>query len=603
MNPLASTEQFDLTAIVTTSDDAIVAKDLSGKILFWNDAATKMYGYTAEEAIGQPIEILIPNDLTEEELAVRRRIAEGREVHATETTRRRKDGRLITVSFSTTPVRDPDGTIVAAAGFARDISAEVERRNEAFETRERLAAIVENASDAIVLKNLDGEILSWNKAATKMYGYTAEEAIGQPISIVIPDDRIEEELEIRSRIKAGAPVQQYATVRRDKDGRRVSVSLSISPVKNASGEIIGAAGFARNISERQEIDRFAAVAMNAHDAIVIKDLDTNLIVGWNKAATRMYGYTEEEAIGMDISELIPEDLREQDLKIRQQIKDGVVIQPHETVRRRKDGSVIDVSLSISPMRDETGTIKWAARSARDISERKRLENEREYATSLLARFVNFTAHDFKVPMHHAKISAQEAERAVGPDADPKLLRLLRIVISNADWMSKRTEGLLKVATLESGRTARQPTEAQQAFDESLSVLQSVDSVVRQSDVTGEGLPTLRSNHHLLCFLFQNLIQNACKYRREEAQAEVRVSARRVDTDWEFSIADNGLGVSPKMADQIFQPYARDPANEQIAGLGIGLHFCRLIVNWHGGEIWVEPVKDGPGSIFKFTIPD
>ncbi|HEX5592803.1 MAG TPA: PAS domain-containing sensor histidine kinase [Solirubrobacterales bacterium] len=598
-----ATDQFDLTAIVTTSDDAIVAKNLDGKILFWNAAATKMYGYTAEEAIGKPIEILIPDDLIEEELAVRSRIAEGREVHATETTRRRKDGNLITVSFSTTPVRNPEGKIVAAAGFARDISAEVERRNEAFETRERLAAIVENASDAIVLKNLDGEILSWNKAAAEMYGYTAEEAIGRPISIVIPDDRIAEELEIRRRINEGAPVQQYATVRRDKAGRRVSVSLSISPVKNARGEIIGAAGFARNISERQEIDRFAAVAKNAHDAIVIKDLDTNVIVGWNEAATRMYGYEEEEALGMDISELIPEHLREQDLKIRQQIKEGVVIEPHETIRRRKDGTLIDVSLSISPMRDETGTIKWAARSARDISERKRLENERAHATSLLARFVNFTAHDFKVPMHHAKIAAQGAKRSVGPDADPELLKLLEIVISNADWMSKRTEGLLKVATLESGQTAREATEAQRAFDESLSVLQSVDKVVRRSEVTGEDLPTLRSNHHLLCFLFQNLIQNACKYRRENEMAKVRVTASHQDAAWEFSIHDNGMGVSAEMAEQIFEPYARDPANERISGLGIGLHFCRLIVNWHGGRIWVEPNPDEPGSIFKFTIPD
>lgn len=255
------------------------------------------------------------------------------------------------------------------------------------------------------------------------------------------------------------------------------------------------------------------------------------------------------------------------------------------------------------MRDETGTIKWAARSARDISERKRLENERAHATSLLGRFVNFTAHDFKVPMHHAKIAAQEAERTVGPDADPKLLRLLRIVISNADWMSKRTEGLLKVATLESGQTARQATEAQAAFEESLSMLRSVDGVVRQSEVSGEGLPKIRSNHHLLCFLFQNLIQNACKYRREDAPAKVHITARRNDNGWEFSIVDNGMGVSPEMAEQIFEPYARDPANDQIAGLGIGLHFCRLIVRWHGGNIWVEAVPGGPGSIFKFTIPD
>src|SRR6266487_3648681 len=240
--PLGSTEYDSaeyLAAIVENSDDAVVSKNLDGEILSWNDAATRMYGYTAQEAIGQPIDIVIPDDpeRRQEELDIRARIAGGERIEHYETIRRRKDGTRVEVSMSISPVRDGTGRIVAAAGFARDIS---ERRG--FEAAQYQAAIVENSDDAIVSETLGGEILSWNDAATKMYGYTAQEATHQPIDIVIPDDpdRRQEELDIRARIAGGERIEHYETVRRRKDGTRVEVSLSISPVRDGTGRIVAA---------------------------------------------------------------------------------------------------------------------------------------------------------------------------------------------------------------------------------------------------------------------------------------------------------------------------------------------------------------------------
>ncbi len=197
-------ELEQLAAIVDNSDDAIVSKNLNGIILSWNDAATRMYGYTAEEAIGRPIDIVIPDDEDKraEELSIRASIARGERIRHYETIRRHKDGSVIEVSVSISPVRDAaSGRIVGAAGFARDIS----ELNRAYETKQHLAAIVDNSDDAIVSKNLEGIILSWNDAATRMYGYTAEEAIGRPIDIVIPDDEDKraEELSIRASIARG----------------------------------------------------------------------------------------------------------------------------------------------------------------------------------------------------------------------------------------------------------------------------------------------------------------------------------------------------------------------------------------------------------------
>ena len=206
-----------LAAIVESSDDAIVSKDLNGKILSWNDAATNMYGYTTAEAMDQQIDIVIPEDpgRRQEELDIRALIARGERIHHYETIRRRKDGTHFDASLSISPVRDASGKIVAAAGFARDIS---ERR--VFEAAQRLAAIVASSDDAIVSKDLDGKILSWNDAATKMYGYASGEALDQPIDIIIAEDPVhrQEELGIRARIARGERIQHYETIRRRKDG-------------------------------------------------------------------------------------------------------------------------------------------------------------------------------------------------------------------------------------------------------------------------------------------------------------------------------------------------------------------------------------------------
>src|SRR5260370_217707 len=174
-----------------------------------------------------------------------------------------------------------------------------------------LAAIVENSDDAIVSKNLDGTILSWNEAATQMYGYSAEEAISKSISIVIPDDpaRHQEELKIRDRIARGEGIQHSETFRRRKDGSLLEVSLSISPVRDTTGQIVGAAGIARDITERRlfaDAQYLAAIVENSDDAIVSKNLD-GPVLSSNTAATQMQGSTSENASSRPISIVIPDD--------------------------------------------------------------------------------------------------------------------------------------------------------------------------------------------------------------------------------------------------------------------------------------------------------
>jgi len=317
----------------------------------------------------------------------------------------------------------------------------------------------------------------------------------------------------------------------------------------------------------------------------------------------MYGYTAEEAIGRPIDIVIPddEDKRAEELSIRASIARGERIKHYETIRRHKDGSLIEVLVSISPVRDASGRIRAAAGIVRDISERKRLESERLRATELLERFVDFTAHDFKTPMQNILMNAQEAARLIRDGRGQRIELLLERIVANSVWMNKRTEGLLRSSMLQGDRQVRTTVRTEKAFDESYAILRSVDQFVAAATVVRGELPALASDEELLGFLFQNLLQNACKYGRVGKPVQVYVAAERYSSGWEFSVQDNGMGIKPSLIERIFDPYVRDTEMEA-PGTGIGLSFCQRIVEWHGGRIWAES-ELGKGAIFRFTIPD
>jgi PAS domain S-box-containing protein len=235
-----------LAAIVTSSDDAIVSKDLNGVIITWNQGAERLFGYSAEEAIGKPIQMLIPPDRQDEEPEILARIRRGEKIDHYETVRRRKDGTLVDISLTVSPVRNGDGQVIGASKIARDIT----ERRQGQHAAELLASIVESSDDAILTKDLDGVITSWNRGAERIFGYTAEEAIGKPVTILMPDDYLDEEAMILGRIRKGERIDHYETVRQRKDGSRVNISLTVSPVRNAAGTVIGASKVARDITGR-----------------------------------------------------------------------------------------------------------------------------------------------------------------------------------------------------------------------------------------------------------------------------------------------------------------------------------------------------------------
>ena len=242
-------------------------------------------------------------------------------------------------------------------------------------TIRHLARVVESSDDAIVSKDLNGIITSWNRAAERMFGYAADEVIGKSIRIIIPADRQGEEDMVLSRIRAGKAVTHFETIRQRKDGSQLPIALTVSPIHDDRGQVIGASKIARDLSARAEaaiaIRRLAAIVESSDDAIVTKDLNST-ITSWNAAAERMFGYTAAEAIGQSIRMLIPADLQDEEDMVLARIRAGQKIDHYETIRQRKDGSQLFISLTVSPIRDEHGEIVGASKVARDITERSRL---------------------------------------------------------------------------------------------------------------------------------------------------------------------------------------------------------------------------------------
>jgi PAS domain S-box-containing protein len=237
--------QAQFAAIIAGSDDAIISKDLNGIITSWNKGAERMYGYTAQEMIGKPMSILVPPAYHNDVLDILERIKRGERTDHYETKRKRKDGVILDVSLTVSPIYDDEARIVGVSKIARDITEQ--KRYQMVQAH--LAAIVENSEDAIISKDLNGIITSWNKGAEHMYGYTASEAIGQPISIIAPPEWPDDVFQILERIKKGERIAHYQTKRKAKDGRVLDVSLTVSPIRDIDGKIVGASKIAREIAE------------------------------------------------------------------------------------------------------------------------------------------------------------------------------------------------------------------------------------------------------------------------------------------------------------------------------------------------------------------
>jgi PAS domain S-box-containing protein len=243
--------RYLLAAIVDSSDDAIISKDLNGVITSWNESARKMFGYTSDEIVGRSILTLIPPELHSEEAEILSKLKAGERIDHYDTVRVRKNGEKFEISVTISPVKDDQGRVIGGSKIARDIS----ERKRADYSRFRLAAIVDSADDAIISKDLNGIVMSWNEGAHQMFGYTSDEMVGQTLLCLIPEELRYEENEILRKLRAGERIDHYETIRVSKNGTPIDVSVTISPIRDESGRVVGASKIARNINDRKRMEK------------------------------------------------------------------------------------------------------------------------------------------------------------------------------------------------------------------------------------------------------------------------------------------------------------------------------------------------------------
>jgi PAS domain S-box-containing protein len=598
--------QTRLAAIVDSSDDAIVSKDLNGVIRTWNRGAEKMFGYRADEVVGQHISLLAPPDRLGDIQLILERIAKGEQVDHFETKRRTKDGRILTVSLSVSPVRDHWGRIVGASKIARDIT----EQNRLGEAQARLAAIVDSADDAIISKDLNGLVQSWNRAAEALFGYSADEMIGRHISVLAPPERVDEIPRILERIARGERVHHHETQRRTKDGRTLTVALTVSPIRDRFGVVVGASKIARDITEQKRLRelqvRMAAIVESSDDAILSKDVD-GYIQSWNRGAERIFGYTADEIIGKHISVLAAPDCIDEIPVMLARLRRGERIDHYQTKRRTKDGRILVVSLTISPILDASGNVVGISKIARDVTEQVRSQDALRVANEALARsnadleqFAYSASHDLQEPLRtigaYTGMLKRKFSGQLGPEGD----QYIQFTTNGVKRMHQLLNDLLDYTR--ASTTAPSTEEETDASEVLTEVLDHLKAAIGESgaSVTSGDLPKVRMRHAHLHQILQNLIVNSIRYRGANPPS-IHVSACRQGEDWLISVQDNGIGIDPQYKELIFGIFKRLHTAAEYPGSGMGLAICQRLVQRAGGRIWVES-ELGQGSAFRFTVP-
>jgi PAS domain S-box-containing protein len=349
----------------------------------------------------------------------------------------------------------------------------------------------------------------------------------------------------------------------------------------------------------------AAIIESSDDGIVSKDLN-GIVTSWNRGAERIFGYTPGEMIGRPISVLAPPDRRDEMPTILARIRRGERIDHYETVRCAKDGRLVNISLTVSPIVDESGKIIGASKICRDITERKLAEQTILQQTERLSRsnadlqqFAYVASHDLQEPLRMIASFSELLKVRYGGKLDAEADEFISYVVSGATRMSALIGDLLSYSRV---TNADEIPMAPVAVREVVSwALENLHLAIRESGAVVEigDLPTVTGERINLTQVFQNLISNAIKYRGPSAPL-VKIDARADGPNWVFSIADNGIGIAPAYHEAIFGLFKRLHA-EDYAGTGIGLAVCKRIIERHRGRIWVESAP-GEGSTFRFTLP-
>jgi len=497
---------------------------------------------------------------------------------------------------------------------------------------QKFRSLLEAAPDAMIISSEDGRINLVNSQVEAMFGFAREELIGRSILALVPE---------WTGSSIAAPGSSAASVHRElwgrsKDQVEFPIEISVSPLQTEDGLLLISA--LRDVTERRKADRalleseakFRLLVENVVDyAIFMLDPD-GYIVSWNAGAERIHGYRTEEIIGGHLSRFYPLEDDQRDSaqlgRVEAALKAAAAEGRFEAEawRMRKDGSRFWASVVLTALRDQDGRLLGFVKVTRDITDRKKADEEiHELNASLerrvaerteelvasneallqsnedLNQFAYAASHDLQEPLRMVALFSQMLHSAYAGRLDPEADQYISYVVNGAQRMEQLLKDLLEYSQVGSkSEGPAQPLDCGKIMEKVLLNLQ-VSIEQNGASVTWSDLPTVPAHEVRMVQLLQNLVGNAIKYRGKEPP-RIHVSAHRRHTGWMFSVQDNGIGIGPEYAQQIFGVFKRLHGHNY-PGTGIGLAICQRIVERYGGRIWVESTE-GEGSTFCFTLP-
>jgi PAS domain S-box-containing protein len=501
--------------------------------------------------------------------------------------------------------------------------------------RLQLAAIIESSDDAIISKTLEGIITSWNPGAERMFGFLASEAIGKSMLMLFPPDRANEEEEILTRIRRGERMEHFETARLRKDGSRIEVSVTISPIKDSHGRIVGVSKIARDVTEQKNSEkrlldtvremRDIRAALDEHSIVAVTDA-AGRITYVNDKFCAISKYSRSELLGNDHRLINSRHHSKEFIRnLWATIGRGEVWQG-EIRNRAKDGTHYWVATTIFPRLSETGRPLQYISIRTDITQRKADEAAlQRFAADVaeknkeLETIVYTVSHDLRSPLVNVQGFGKQLNRACDkiqaaiaagkdglvPAADLKSIvevaipQALRFINAGVNKMEVLLNGLLRYSRLGRITFAIQPLDMNEMISEIIAAMRfQIDDA--KAEVRVDALPACVGDRAQTSQAFANLLDNAIKYREPSRPLRIKISGRVEAGLSVYSVADNGVGIAPDHQVKAFEIFHRlNP--DSASGEGLGLTIAQRVLERQGGKIWIES-KEGVGSTFFVALP-
>jgi PAS domain S-box-containing protein len=598
-----------LRTTLSSIGDGVIVTDGEGRVLSMNPVAERLTGWATAQASGERLDqvFVIVNEDSREPVdnPALRALATGTNIGlANHTVLVGRDGTEFPIDDSAAPVRAPDGAIAGSVLVFRDVSDRRRSEQTLRHSQEELSDFFEHASVGLHWIDPNGIVLRANRAELSMLGYALEEYVGHH-ETEFHVDRTEAE-EMLARLARGEVLRNRVLRLRCKDGGVRHVLVNASP-RMDKGRLVHSRLVTLDVTERRQAEEaralLAAVVESTADAVITKTLEGRILT-WNAGAQAMLGWTAVEAIGQSVNTIIPADRRDEERGLLDRVRRAEKVESFETQRVTRDGRLVEVSLTLSPIRDDQGRIIGASSIARDIGARKALEASLRDSDRRKDEFLAVLAHELRNPL--APIRSGVAALRLALPQDETLHRVGGIIERQVRQMSRLLDDLLDVSRITHNKLElrMEPLTLRAVIDAALETTRPmVEAAGQHVRVTAPPAPVhVFADPMRMAQVFANLVSNASKY--SHGGAEIRIHVEPGDREVVVRVSDDGIGIPSDALPTIFDVFSQtsEARTRSQGGVGIGLSLVKGLVALHGGRVSARSAGLDQGSTFEVRLP-